>query len=57
MQITNNMEVYALCIDYFQRNKDYRFRRVCSKVKEPARLGVLANKGILASGKNRSNNK
>lgn len=56
MQITNNMEVYALCIDYFQRNNDYRFRRVCSKVRDPVRLGVLADKGIRVSGKNRSNN-
>lgn len=54
MQITNNMEVYALSVDYFQRNKDYRFRRVCSKVKEPVRLGVLADKGIRVPGKNRS---
>ncbi|WP_303289870.1 hypothetical protein [Marinobacter sp. SS5-14b] len=54
MQMTNNMDVYSRCVDYFKRNKDYRFKRICARVKDPVRLGILFEKGMRVPGKNYS---
>jgi hypothetical protein len=45
-QSTQNKKTFIACINYFAINKDFRFQRVCKKIKTPLMKQLLLEKGI-----------
>jgi len=41
MQRTKDAQVFESCIDYFFHIRDYRFRRVCSKITDPMKRKII----------------
>ncbi len=50
-QCTNNLDVFSSCAEYFQKNKDRRFMKVCRKITDQDKIEIIESKGIFKANK------